>query len=614
MSGRQFLETLKQLDYPNADSLDPQMFNWMFENETVSAFLQWFCASVSSSNVLLPVELQQFAELERSNEGVLEGNVLEDALKTFSTSTKNKETVESLRERVSILHEDLDEDKRKKQQLVHRRDRLNAHLTGLGHRLSQLTVLESQAKRDCQKAMEQLDTDNNEVNESLDGLVRSVMKIHSLYDLPVESRQEASHPATFLSHVKLGDYHDMEDKFSHELKLFTKKRFFDGVAEMAGQNEGTKYELLEVSNPECLMVRGEKQDIIVQDSQELARLKAVYPISQSQLIEASASEKQMSATVSHTQKIIQRLQSGEFPVDLNKLRDSLQESHMSLNAVRRDLTQLQQTDIPALISRSADLQGTNIITGDYKLKLARQGYFTSNQDQLIDQLVVQRARNEFLTMAYEIESRNHRDIHRLLTAVRRTLEQNLTDWRERQKAMEDPCITPARHQRGTIDSRDKATTRLHQMLTGCESGEQQLFLTKAGMVDGAQQLQHKHTAADSALAAAIDKHQHKTRLLEGEMRVCVDQLYHGSSTTSGEPTVTPPLLQETLTNLDTMLVKLEASIIDVIKDHDTKKKLLKSNLLQAKERDLFTYFFSRPGQLRETFESIKERLQAQTVH
>ncbi|XP_067677950.1 HAUS augmin-like complex subunit 3 [Haliotis asinina] len=612
MSGRQFLETLKQLDYPNADSLDPQMFNWMFENDTVSGFLKWFCTSVSSSNVLLPTEIQQFAELERSNDGVLEGNVLEDALKTFSTPTE-EETVESLREKASILSENLDEDKQKKQQLIHRRDRLNAHLTGLGHRLSQLTLLESQAKRDCQKAVEQLDADNNEVNESLDGLVRSVMKIHSLYDPPVESRQEASHPPTFLSHVKLDDYHDMEDKFSHELKLFTKKRFFDGVAEMAGQNERTKYELLEVSNPECLMVRGEKQDVTVQDSQELARLKAVYPISQSQLIEASTSEKQMTATVSHTQKIIQQLQKGQFPMDLNKLRDSLQESHTSLNAVRRDLTILQQTDIPALISRSADLQGTNIITGDYKLKLARQGYFTSNQDQLIGQLVVQRARNEFLTMAYEIEARNHRDIHRLLTAVRNTLQQNLTEWRDRQKAMEDPFITPASLQRGTIDSRDKATARLHQMLAGGEYGEQ-LFLTYAGMVDGAQRLQQKHAAADSALLSNMDKHQHKTRLLEGEMRVCVDQLYHGSSTTSGEPTLTPPLLQETLTNLDTMLVKLEASIIDVIKDHDTKNKLLQSNRLQAKERDLFTYFYSRPDQLRETLESITERLQAETVH
>ncbi|XP_046554290.1 HAUS augmin-like complex subunit 3 [Haliotis rubra] len=614
MSGRQFLETLKQLDYPNADSLDPQMFNWMFENETVSGFLKWFCTSVSSSNVLLPAEIQQFAELERSNEGVLEGNVLEDALKTFSTPTQ-EETVESLRKKVAILSDNLDEDKQKKQQLIHRRDRLNAHLTGLGHRLSQLTVLESQAKRDCQKAVEQLDTDNNEVNESLDGLVRSVMKIHSLYDPPMESRQETSHPPTFLSHVKLDDYHDMEDKFSHELKLFTKKRFFDGVAEMAGQNEGTKYELLEVSNPECLMVRGEKQDVIVQDSLELARLKAVYPISQSQLIEASTSEKQMTATVSHTQKIIQHLQKGEFPLDLNKLRDSLQESHTSLNAVRRDLTMLQQTDVPALISRLADLQGTNIITGDYKLKLARQGYFTSNQDQLIGQLVVQRARNEFLTMAYEIEARNHRDIHRLLTAVRKTLQQNLTEWRDRQKAMEDPCISPASLQRGTIDSRDKATARLHQMLAGGESGEQQLFLTYAGMVDGAQRLQQKHAVADSALLANMEKHEHKTRQLEmcvcGPMCLCV---YHGSSTTSGEPTLTPPLLQETLTNLDTMLVKLEASIIDVIKDHDAKKKLLQSNRLQAKERDLFTYFFSRPGQLRETLESITERLQAQTVH
>jgi hypothetical protein len=33
MSGRQFVETLKQLGYPKANSLDPNGLEWMFESE-----------------------------------------------------------------------------------------------------------------------------------------------------------------------------------------------------------------------------------------------------------------------------------------------------------------------------------------------------------------------------------------------------------------------------------------------------------------------------------------------------------------------------------------------------------------------------------------------------
>ena len=51
--------------------------------------------------------------------------------------------------------------------------------------------------------------------------------------------------------------------------------------------------------------------------------------------------------------------------------------------------------------------------------------------QVIKYLVDQRARNEFLTMAYEIEGRNHRDVHRLLTAAQQTLHDRLDHFQTR---------------------------------------------------------------------------------------------------------------------------------------------------------------------------------------
>ena len=45
-----------------------------------------------------------------------------------------------------------------------------------------------------------------------------------------------------------------------------------GIAEMSGQGEGDKYSFLEISNPEWLLISGEKEDVKYQDCKELARL------------------------------------------------------------------------------------------------------------------------------------------------------------------------------------------------------------------------------------------------------------------------------------------------------------------------------------------------------
>ena len=50
--------------------------------------------------------------------------------------------------------------------------------------------------------------------------------------------------------------------------------------------------------------------------------------------------------------------------------------------VIRDLEVLSGDEIPGLIQESLSSQVSHILTGDYNLKLARQDYFISNQDQV----------------------------------------------------------------------------------------------------------------------------------------------------------------------------------------------------------------------------------------
>ena len=142
----------------------------------------------------------------------------------------------------------------------------------------------------------------------------------------------------------------------------------------------------------------------------------------------------------------------------------LQDCQTTLSLVRRDIDLLTQKELPALIKGSCTQQVIKVLRGNYDLKIARQDYFIGNQDQvrypnllhililrnwknwtvvneispavfpltqLIKQLVSQRARNEFLTMAYEIESKGHRDTHRLLTSAAMLLQDNLNSYQDR---------------------------------------------------------------------------------------------------------------------------------------------------------------------------------------
>ncbi len=60
----------------------------------------------------------------------------------------------------------------------------------------------------------------------------------------------------------------------------------------------------------------------------------------------------------------------------------LQEGQTLLSALNRDVSSYIEEQVPLLIDDSTKLQVTRILNGDYNLKIARQDYFTSNQDQV----------------------------------------------------------------------------------------------------------------------------------------------------------------------------------------------------------------------------------------
>jgi len=64
MSGQAFLDTLRRIGYPNVDELDSQSVAWMFDNDAMAPFLEWFCDEIQPANVLDPKQLHRFVYMK----------------------------------------------------------------------------------------------------------------------------------------------------------------------------------------------------------------------------------------------------------------------------------------------------------------------------------------------------------------------------------------------------------------------------------------------------------------------------------------------------------------------------------------------------------------------
>ena len=76
----------------------------------------------------------------------------------------------------------------------------------------------------------------------------------------------------------------------------------------------------------------------------------------------------------------QVLTSGD--VNCDALRQMFVEKQQVVEGLRARVQELGQTRLMALLQDMAALQVTRVLHGDYDLKIARQDYFTSKQDEV----------------------------------------------------------------------------------------------------------------------------------------------------------------------------------------------------------------------------------------
>ncbi|KAH9489462.1 hypothetical protein Btru_046280 [Bulinus truncatus] len=569
MNVQNFIDTLKRIGYPNSDSLDPNSLEWALENEATLPFLKWFCDNINEENVLSTEEMEEYKTIENSGT-VLKGADLEEALHLLVTNNE-KSSSEQVEDDEEVLKESLLKAKAQKDILKSRCNKLSLHQMGLCNKVSKMEEVEEHFLKSCHQLKVKCGSQNSKMDEALENLSASLSSA--------------------------------EVRYSHELTSFTKKLFFEGVADLTGEKDSAQYGLLDTSFPEQAIIAAEEKESFSENCQEFSRLQRIFPKSECDRINAFINAKKAVSAVNEARSILHYIKSGQFPSlpsDISRLHHSTEQS---IEAAKAEALPYLSS-LPVLLRELGGLQGTEILTGDYNLKLKRQDYFIKNQDKVIKHLLVQRGRNEFLTMLYEIETRCHSETCSLLASAREMLEKHLQDWQQRMKDLEDPDLNSSKYKRSVVDSRDTSSVRLYHLLADPGDGEKILYLPKKKIIDAAEEFQDNYNCVRAMDRTADDKYLSKVGQLEDSIKNCESTLYAGSSTSSGIPNLSPVEVQSTMAALISKFSTLETEISKVIDDVTAKKTVLKNNVLQRKERELFTFFHNNPKGLQDLIHGL----------
>ncbi|NXS08356.1 HAUS3 protein, partial [Neodrepanis coruscans] len=596
--GKDFVETLKRIGYPEADELNGDDFDWMFESSEDRSFLEWFCGNINEQHVVSEKELQDFDRLVERGEPILEGDALDEALKTLQatdakSSAQEKEEEE---EELKKLEDELQALQKLKKLQIHRHNKLQLMVTANSRLLQTVQSKEEEAQRDLKAALEVFTAANNKLHRELQSLTEAVKKFASLFTAP-GSEQGADLQPVFFSQLPLDKYLSMEEQSTAALMSRLKKDFCQGTLECDGNSEEGSFQLEDLSR----QVTCGGTDEVCEESQEVARLQTAFICAQHQLIQLQAEEEGMKSAVKCAERLLQSLDK-----DIGE-RESLDARISSLSdevsEIKQDIAQINNAELLPLLKEKAQLLTAPVLKGYLDRQIAQQECFAARQEGICRHLVRQKASFELIELACKMELEKHQEISCQLERLIEGLKQSTDELQQRLQVITEriQCAKP----RSTISSEDTFSCRLYQLLEG-GSKKQQLFKTYKNLEQMAEKLKQDCAAAQQQVAASSQEQSLLLSGLESDVAALRDALYCGGN----QIQLRSPELTEQFHQLQVDLDKLNQLLVDLVSDLKSKRSCLESNKLQQMERDLYVYFFTDEDHLKEMVEKLEQQCQA----
>ncbi|KAM5272488.1 HAUS augmin-like complex subunit 3 [Ctenodactylus gundi] len=590
--GNEFVETLKKIRYPKADSLNGEDFDWLFETAEDESFLKWFCGNVNEQNVLSEKELEAFSVLQKSGKPILEESALSEVLKTCKTSDLkilrlDDKELEKLEDEVQTLQ-------KLKNLKVQRRNKCQLMASVTSHRPPKLSAEHEEATKKLKQSQGILKAVSSKLSNELQALTDGVAKLMMFFrhsDL-----NQGANPMVFLSQFSLEKYLGQEELSTAALTLYTKKQFFEGIHEVVESSNEENFQLLDIQTPSFC----DNEEIPEERRLEMARLQLAYICAQHQLIHLKASNLNMKSCIKWTEENLHCLTSKV--VGKENLDTKICNLSSEILKLEEQIMHIKDRSLPAVVKDNAQLLNMPVVKGDFDKQIAKQDYYTARQELVLNQLIKQKASFELVQLSYEIELRKHWDMYRQLDSLVQELKQSNVILCQRLEVLTDPSVSRQINSRNTIDTKDRSTHRLYQLLEG-ENKRKELFITHGNLQKVAENLKQDVSLIQEQLAVSAHEHFSFLSKLNNDVDMLCDALYQGGN----QLLLSDQGLTEQFHQVESKLNKLNRLLTDILADVKTKRKILAANKLHQMERELYVHFSKDGDYLKEIVENLENQ-------
>ncbi|NXE20221.1 HAUS3 protein, partial [Ardeotis kori] len=595
--GNDFVETLKKIGYPKADELNGEDFDWLFESLEDKSFLEWFCGNVNEQYVVSEEELQDFDSLLESGKPILEGDALDEVLKTLKPMGSKNSSQEEEEEELKKLEDELQALQKLKKLQIHRLNKLQMMVSANCHVLQTLKSREEESRKDLKEGLRVFTAANNKLNDELLALTDAAKKLASFFTAP-DSEQGSSPQPVFFSQLSLDKYLSREEQSTAALTSYIKTSFYQGMSEWVENSHDGSFQLADISKEDTCDGTNE----VCEESQELARLQTAYICAQLQLIQMQAKEESMNSAIKCAENMLESLNNKDI-----RKQENLDAKISSLNAdistIKQEITQINNEELLPLLKENAQLLSMPVVKGYLDHEIAQQDYYASRQDEICRHLVRQKASFELIELACEMELKKHKEICCQLENLVESLKQSSNELQQRLQVITEQ--TQHAKPRNIISSKDGFSCRLYQLLEG-DNKNQQLFKTYENLEQMAQKLKQDCATVQDQLAVSSQKQSLLASKLQSDVDTLCDSLYRGGN----QVQLSSQELTEQFHQLEGNLNKLNQLLMDLLADVKSKRNFLESNKLHQMERNLYVYFFKDENHLKEMVEKLEQQSEA----
>ncbi|RHZ82863.1 hypothetical protein Glove_103g239 [Diversispora epigaea] len=403
-----FITFLSQLEYPQASTLKPEQISWVYESNDLHYLLDWLCENIDIEQNYI-------------------GNDSEDNL--------NPIEVKKIKKEHEILENEINNLRKRQEYAIFNRDQLKLVLEELKNQLV-----------DLKKISHDLDDKNKEVDKLIeDDSIKLDMNTKDLFDIISEVlserttiTREENNNNNFMSQCtnEIQEIIEIDQTFTLELQKLCEKLFSRNANELSDPNEL---------------------------DEEIGRLKHLYPNSERKYIDVASQYEYWDTYLKVLNDEVSRLDS-IMPFSADNLGSKYDQCERKIILIKQEINDKAQR-IEEYLNTLADLEvEKSILLVDYNVQSNYQKSFINGLDLVMDLLISQFSRLQFIIQAFNIEFDDHKSLHNLLKDVINELNQRCQNLKDRMKLMSSADFSDPKIEKTVVESNDKMLFSIKKLM------------------------------------------------------------------------------------------------------------------------------------------------------